>query len=58
MPRGEGIIFIVHSYSFFLLLYQVFLSNTNNLHTVVCFQVFQSNINLYTIIGLQVIISI
>ena len=34
---------------------QVFLSNTNNLHTVVCFQVFLSNTNiLHTVLWFQV----
>ena len=31
--------------------YQVFLSNTNNLHTVVWFQVFLSNTNNYVVLS-------
>ena len=37
---------------------QVFLSNTNNLYIVICFQAFLSNIdNLYTVIWYQVFLS-
>ena len=53
MPRSQGISFIVHLYlhflcSCFLRVFaksQVFLLNTNNLHTVVFFQLFHSNID-------------
>ena len=43
----------------FAVINQAFLSNTNNLHIVVCFQIFVSNTNnFHTIIWFQVIIFI
>ena len=51
---------VVVSFEFLLtaIWYQVFLSNTNNLHTVVWFQVFLSNTNnLHTVIWYQVFLS-
>ena len=52
MPKGYGIAFIVRLYLYFctVIWHQVFLSNTNNLHTVLCYQVFLSNTNnLHTV---------
>ena len=68
MSTSYGIMFIVHLYLHFLCscflrdfctqLYQVFPSNTNNLHTVLWFQVFLSNANnLHTVVWLQVFLS-
>ena len=58
MLKDYRIELIVHLYLHFLCswlknfewLYQVFLSNTNNLHRVVWFKVFQSNTNNYTVL--------
>ena len=45
-------------FSHILILYQVFISNTNNFHTVIWFQVFLSNKNnLHTVIWFQVFLS-